>query len=182
MSHSNDTSGPASAGSLFDAAATVTRVMTGLILAALVLLVAGEAGLRGLLNYSLGYAEEVSGYFVVALTFFGAALALRARSLFEVDFIFVKLPAAAKVWLLRAFIVAALAICIVLVWRSIDLVLSSLSRGRTSSTVLRTPLWIPQMLMPAGIAMIGVFLIEQFLLSGRTFAQAPQGKGLEDRG
>lgn len=181
MSHMNDTLGPASAGPFFDAAALATRVLTGGVLAALVLLVAGEAALRALFNHSLGYAEEVSGYFVVALTFFGASLALRARSLFEVDFIFVKLPDAVKRWLLRLFIIVALVILVILIWRSVDLVLSSFSRGRTSSTVLRTPLWIPQMLMPAGLAMIAIFLVEQLMLSARSFAGASHNKGLEDR-
>lgn len=179
MSHINSNSGPASAGSLFDAAAAVTRGLTGCVLAVLVILVAGEAALRGLFNYSLGYAEEVSGYLVVALTFFGAALALRARSLFEVDFIFVKLPLRVRVWLLRLFVIVAFAICLVLIWRSIDLVLSSLTRGRTSSTVLRTPLWIPQLLMPAGLGMIAIFLFEQFLLSGRASAMSSGDHGRE---
>lgn len=182
MSHINDISGPASAGSFFDAAAAVTRGLTGCVLTVLVILVAGEAALRGVFNYSLGYAEEVSGYLVVALTFFGAALALRAGSLFEVDFLFVKLPVRARVWLLRLFVLVAFGICIVLMWRSVDLVLSSLTRGRTSSTVLRTPLWIPQLLMPAGLGMIAIFLIEQFLLSGRGSAMSSGDHGREAQG
>jgi TRAP-type C4-dicarboxylate transport system permease small subunit len=48
-------------------------------------------------------------------------------------------------------------------------VLSSLERGKFAPTVLRTPLWIPQLLMPAGFAVIGVFLIEQLLLTWRKF-------------
>ena len=45
--------------------------------------------------------------------------------------------------------------------------LSSMARGKFAPTVLRTPLWIPQLLIPAGFTVIGFFLIEQFLLTLR---------------
>ena len=84
-----DTSrGPASAGPAFDLLARITGVLTGAVLVALVLLVCTEAVLRGFANVSLGFAEELTGYAVVMLTFFGAALALRSGSLFQVHFLF----------------------------------------------------------------------------------------------
>jgi TRAP-type C4-dicarboxylate transport system permease small subunit len=165
----NKETGPASAGPAFDLMARVIRVATGVVLVALVVLVCGEAVLRGFANISLGFAEEVTGYFVVMLTFFGAALALRAGALFQVSFLFEKLPAGARTGLRRLFVVAALVVCAVVAWKANDLMLSSLERGKFAPTVLRTPLWIPQLLMPAGFAVIGVFLIEQLLLTCRKF-------------
>ncbi len=159
------TEGPASAGPAFDILAGVTRVATGAILVALVVLVCGEAFLRGVFHYSLGFAEELTGYFVVMLTFFGASLSLRQGALFQVHFVFDNLPEGTRVWLKRLFVVVALVICAVMIWKTKDLVLSSFSRGKFAPTVLRTPLWIPQMLLPAGFVVIGVFLFEQFLLT-----------------
>lgn len=160
-------SGAASAGPVFDALARLVRAATAVVLAALVVLVCSEVVLRGVANISLDIVEEMTGYFVVVLTFFGAALALRASALFQVNFIFRALPEGVRVWLFRLFVVVALAVCVVLAWRTGDLVASSLARGKFAPTVLRTPLWIPQLVMPAGFALIGVFLIEQLLLSGR---------------
>lgn len=167
MTHETDHAGPASAGPLFDAVALVLRIATGAVLAALVLLICTEATLRGLFNYSLGFTEELSGYFVVALTFFGGALALRWGALFRVGFLFDLLPARVQAVLARAFIAVALAACVVLAWRTFDLVQSSFSRGNFAPTVLRTPLWIPELLLPIGFALIAFFLVEQFLIAGR---------------
>jgi TRAP-type C4-dicarboxylate transport system permease small subunit len=161
--------GPVSAGPAFDVAARLTRIATGAVLAALVTLVCGEAFLRGAFNYSLGFAEELTGYGVVMLTFFGASLALRQGSLFQVHFLFDAVPAHVRLWLMRVFVVVALAICIILAWKTKDVMLSSFVRGKFAPTVLRTPLWIPQMLLPLGFGVIGFFLIEKVLLTfGRT--------------
>lgn len=159
--------GPASAGPAFDLVARIVKFATGLVLVALVLLVCAEAFLRGTANYSLGFAEELTGYFVVMLTFFGAALALRAGALFRVNFLFDALPANTRKAVQVAFAAAALFICVIFVWKTYGVAMSSFERGKFAPTVLRTPLWIPQMLMPAGFVVIAVFLIEQLLLSFR---------------
>ncbi|WP_319567316.1 TRAP transporter small permease [Cohaesibacter marisflavi] len=163
----NNSTGPASAGPVFDFIASLTKWATGLVLCALVLLVFSETVLRGLANYSLGFVEEVTGYFVVTLTFLGAALALRAEALFQVHFLFDAVPDHVQVWLKRLFVVASLIVCVILALRTHDLVLSSFGRGKFAPTVLRTPLWIPQMIMPIGFSLIGIFLLEKLLLSGR---------------
>lgn len=142
-------------------------MLTGVVLVGLVSLVCLEAFLRGAFNHSLGFAEELTGYGVVFLTFFGAALALRGGSLFQVHFLLDKWPEATRRWLVRAFVIAAFVICVILAWKAKDLTLSSFSRGKFAPTVLRTPLWIPQVIPPLGFALIGFFLIEQFLLTLR---------------
>ena len=158
--------GPASAGPLFEIVARVLGALTGLVLVALVVLVCAEAFLRGFANISLGFAEEVTGYFVVMLTLCGAALALRSGSLFQVHFLFQKLPSRLQVQVTRGFVILSLIVGAVLAWKGYDVMMSSFERGKFAPTVLRTPLWVPQMLLPAGFSMIGFFLIEQFLLCG----------------
>lgn len=155
----------ASAGPFFDTIGAVAKLANAAVLIILVSLVAGEALSRSLFNYSLGFVEEVTGYCVVMLTFFGAAIAMRSGSLFQVHFLYDALPRAGRVWLTRIFVLVALLICGVLIWKTNDLMLSSFSRGKFAPTVLRTPLWIPQLLLPIGFGMIGIFLIEQFLLT-----------------
>lgn len=161
--------GPASAGPIFDLIGRATQFATGSILVFLVILVCSEAFLRGAFNYSLGFAEELTGYCVVMLTFFGAALALRNGSLFRVYFLFDTMPENLKVFMKRLFICVALFICIVLAWKAKDLVISSFDRGKFAPTVLRTQLWIPQLFLPTGFVIIGIFLVEQFLLTLKKF-------------
>ena len=159
--------GPVSAGPLFDAVARVTGAATGTVLVALVSLVCLEALLRGGFNYSLGFAEEMTGYGVVFMTFFGAALALRGHAMFQVHFLLDKWPEGTRRWLVRVFVLVALVICVILAWKTKDLTLSSFSRGKFAPTVLRTPLWIPQIMLPLGFSVLAFFLVEQLLLTFR---------------
>lgn len=157
----------ASAGPLFDMVSEIIRIISSAVLAALVFLVCLEAFLRGVFNHSLGFVEEVVGYGVVFLTFFGAALALRGASMFQVHFLMDKWSEQTRHWLIRIFVIIALAICIILAWKAMDLMASSFSRGKFAPTVLRTPLWIPQIIPLLGFGVLGIFLVEQFLLTLR---------------
>lgn len=159
--------GTASAGPFFDGLARLTNWVSNTCLIGLVLLVCCEAFLRSAINYSLGFAEEVTAYLVVVLTLSGAALAVRHHALFRVEFLFQRLSHKAQTALTWAFGVLALLVCCVLAWKTMDLMLSSLSRGKFAPTVLKTPLWIPQLLMPVGFVLIMAFVIERMLLAGR---------------
>jgi TRAP-type C4-dicarboxylate transport system permease small subunit len=165
--HFDSTKGPVSAGPLFDGVARLTSFATATVLVALVSLVCLEALLRGGFNYSLGFAEELTGYGVVFITFFGAALALRGHALFQVHFLLERWPEGTRRWLVRAFVLIALVICVILAWKTKDLTLSSFSRGKFAPTVLRTPLWIPQIMLPLGFSVLAFFLVEQLLLTFR---------------
>ncbi|WP_226562484.1 TRAP transporter small permease [Salipiger thiooxidans] len=159
--------GPASAGPIFDIAARITGAATGAVLVALVSLVCLEALLRGGFNYSLGFAEELTGYGVVFMTFFGAALSLRRNAMFQVHFLLDTWPEGTRRWVIRAFVLIALVICVILIWKTKDLTLSSFSRGKFAPTVLRTPLWIPQIILPVGFSVLAFFLVEKLLLTFR---------------
>ncbi|MCA0964840.1 TRAP transporter small permease [Salipiger bermudensis] len=159
--------GPASAGPIFDIAARITGAATGAVLVALVSLVCLEALLRGGFNYSLGFAEELTGYGVVFMTFFGAAVSLRRNAMFQVHFLLDTWPERTRRWLIRAFVLISLVVCVILIWKTKDLTLSSFSRGKFAPTVLRTPLWIPQIILPAGFSVLAFFLVEKLLLTFR---------------
>lgn len=154
--------------SLFDALATGIRIIAGTILIFLTLLVTLEVVSRSLFSVSFHMVEEISGYLVIALTLLGAGLSLRDGTLFRVAFLFDKLPPAARAWLMSSFSLLGVGMCGVLIWQTCRLVASSYARGNVAPTVLMTPLWIPQMLLPFGIAVIAVFLIEQLWRQRRT--------------
>lgn len=157
--------GPVSASPFFEVLATGTRWVTNVCLVSLVVLVCTEAFLRSTLNYSLGFAEEVTSYLVVVLTLTGAALAVRYQALFQVEFLYQRFATTTRLLLTWLFGLLALIVCLVLAWKTMDLTLSSLSRGKFAPTVLRTPLWIPQLMMPIGFVVIMLFVIERITLA-----------------
>lgn len=156
---------PVSAGRLFDAMAALVRGTTGLALIVLVLMVCAEIVSRSFFNHSLKVVEELAGYLVVSLTLFGASLSLRSNSLFQVGFVLHTLPAGLQRMLNLLFQLVALGVCGVLIWQTGKLVLSSYARGNVAPTTLMTPLWIPQLLVPLGLSMIAIFIIEHLIVT-----------------
>ena len=158
---------PPSAGRLFDVLATIVRGLTGLALVALVLLVCAEIVTRFFFNHSLMVVEELAGYLVVGLTLFGASLSLRSNSLFQVGFVLQALPLGTQRLLNLLFMLLSLGVCGVLIWQTFKLVMSSYGRGNVAPTSLMTPLWIPQLLVPLGLLMIGLFIVEKLIVTLR---------------
>ena len=156
---------PASAGPFFDGVYRVTFYVGAATLLATVALVCSEAFLRSLFNFSLGFSEELTGYFLVSLTLNGAALALRERRLFQVEFLLHRTSLNVQRGLNIIFGFLILLVCVVLAFKTMDLAMSSLARGKFAATVLRTPLWIPQLLMPLGFGVLGLFVVEQLWLT-----------------
>ncbi|WP_111638864.1 TRAP transporter small permease [Marinomonas shanghaiensis] len=156
--------GVAPAAPVFNFLGKNISLLSSVMLCTLVTLVSLEVFLRSVFGYSFGFVEEVTGYLVVALTLFGAAMAVRANSLFQVQMVFDILPYKLRRLFGMAFTLIAIVICVVLALKTFDLVDSSFSRGKFAPTVLRTPLWIPQTLLPLGFTVIGVFLAEHLLI------------------
>ena len=156
-----------SAGRLFDGVAMLVRFTTGLALVLLVLLVCAEIVARFFFNHSLKIVEELAGYLVVSLTLFGASLSLRSNSLFQVGFLLNALPAGLKRVLNLCFQLISLGVCGVLIWQTGKLVLSSYARGNVAPTTLMTPLWLPQLLVPLGLLMIALFIVEHLIVTLR---------------
>ncbi|MCE3026694.1 TRAP transporter small permease [Salinicola sp. DM10] len=158
---------PASAGSVFDIIATGVRCLAGLGLVMLVILVSAEIVSRFFFAYSLRVVEELAGYIVVGLTLFGAGLAVRKNTLFQVGFLFDALPQGARRLLSLVYLTLSLAVCGVLIHYTLQLVASSYTRGNVAPTFLMTPLWIPQLLIPLGLTFIAVFIVERMIVTLR---------------
>lgn len=125
----------------------------GLLVLAAAFLVAAEVLLRGLLRWSLGGADELSGYAVAIATSFGLSFVVLERGHVRVDALYRWLP-------LR--LVAALDLLALLVLTGFLLLLAqraglvlkdTLAFGSRATTPLATPLWIPQSLWLAGFAL-----------------------------
>lgn len=164
---STQSSESVSAGSLFDTIALCVQCLAGAALVVLVVLVSAEIVSRFFFNYSLRMVEELAGYLVIGLTLFGTSLAMRRNGLFQVGFVFDALPTPVKRGLVLLYLVLSLAVCGVLIRYTFQLVLSSYERGNVAPTFLMTPLWIPQLLIPAGLVFIAIFILERGIVALR---------------
>jgi TRAP-type C4-dicarboxylate transport system permease small subunit len=140
-------------------------VLGGLLIAALVLLVASEVVLRSAFDVSLLVADEYSGYIVVALVFLGIPYALFHDALLRVDFLFERLKGKRREALSLLFDLCCLAVTAVLGLYLTRMVIASYERGTFSSTPAMTPLWFPQLVMPIGLALTALILLSR--IAGR---------------
>lgn len=159
-------------------------VLGGLLIAALVVMVATEVLLRSTFNVSLMVADEYSGYIVVALVFLGIPYALFHESLLRVDFVFERLRGKRRAALSLLFDMVCLAVTGVLGYYLTRMVSNTFDRGTFSSTPAMTPLWYPQIVMPIGLFLTAIILLARIVdgvrkLSGRMPLHDP---GHKDRG
>jgi TRAP-type C4-dicarboxylate transport system permease small subunit len=105
---------------------------------------------RKVLNVSHEWVGEYCGYTMVMIAFLAAPHALFTGSMTRVDLLANKIsPRALKV-LSIIILLITLGYLITFFIQSFTLMRNSLMRGYRSATMLRTPLWIPQLTIPAG--------------------------------
>jgi len=135
---------------------------------AIVILVVAEVALRSTIGFSFGFVEEIVSYLVVAVTFFGACFSFRKQAFFKVCFFYEMLGPRLRKLLDLAHTLIALLFCLPLFYYSIFLVISSYTRKTEAPTPLATPLYIPQLLIPAGMFVLLFFLFEFGILRLRS--------------
>lgn len=96
------------------------------------------------------WVTEVSSYMLVAVAFLGAAWTLRADGHIRMELLSeTGGPVGRRISDVAMFLVS---ICVsaALLWTGWNMASANYSFGWKSSTMLATPLWIPQMLVPLG--------------------------------
>ena len=130
-------------------------------LLALVVLVTAEVVARSFFNFSFELVDEVGGYLLAALSFFALAPSLAGGAFHSVEFIQHKLAAGARQRLVFAFTLLSLAFTGVMLGVVVRYVWRSWVQQDVASTLLQTPLWIPQLVMIVGLAALAVTLTAQ---------------------
>jgi TRAP-type C4-dicarboxylate transport system permease small subunit len=160
------------AGAAVDRLGTVAMAVSALAVALMAALVTVEVLARSFASVSTLVADEMAGYLLVVLAFFGLAESLRAGVFIRVEFIDRWLRADARRRLEAVLLVVALAYTILLAWEFWRLVMQSYRFGSTSLQVSRTPLWIPQTCMAVGASILVLQLVVETLR--RLTGEAPR--------
>ncbi len=143
---------------------TLFSVVSGLAelgLVVMMLVMAAEVVLRSGFASSLIIADETSAALLVIITFLGLSLAVRHDKLFRFDGVVRHVPD--RAWRLyeAVLFLAALAVSLVLLRFLWKFVASTFRRGTTSDGMIDYPLWIPQVFMPIGMALLVLAILEQ---------------------
>lgn len=138
--------------------ATTTGLV--LILAAMVVI---NVVLRYGFNNPWFFVEEYSGYIVVALTFLGLGYILKTKGHITLDVVTNRLRDRVKTGLMLATILVSLVTIGVMFGYSLQLALKSIWGNLRASTVMMTPLWIPQIVIAVGLLIFGLEMLMQLV-------------------
>ena len=119
-----------------------------LVMGAIVIL---ELITRNLFSYSFEMSDELGGYIIVGITFLSLPVCQVYRSYHHVQFIQARLPLRMQALSHLLFDLLSLLFCCVILWQLARFVATTYRSEDVAPTLLATPLWIPQALMPIGM-------------------------------
>lgn len=135
------------------------RWLCELAIVSMIVMVASEVFLRNLFGISLQSADELGGYLLVGVAFLSLSTCFVSGAFHKVEFIDGRLGERLRALRKLIFDAMSLVFSLLLLWQLTRLVLRSWEGGDFAATILGTPLWIPQLSMPLGIAALCYSLI-----------------------
>lgn len=149
---------------------------------ALSFLVAFEVVARKLFNFSMQGADEIGGYVMAAGVAFSFAYALFERAHTRVDVFYAQCPAILRAPLNLLAMLSIAAMAAFMLYRGIATLQESIEFKSLASTPLQTPLWIPQGIWVAGLALFALFTALFALRSLYLFVTGRFGKLNQEMG
>ncbi len=135
-------------------AASGAAFIGALLVLAGIAIVTYSVVMRYVLNTPQTWTDELVGYFLVSIVMLGVAESLRRGDHIGVDLITERLPAGARRWADMWGMTAVIIVAVSLLISSCQMVLFSYSVELYSEGYVEAPLWIPQMALVIGSAML----------------------------
>lgn len=161
---------PAAAGLLARLERGCDRVFEGVaqlcgwVLVAMALAIAVDIVLRelrtaGLIGFNWQFVAEWSTYLLIFVVFAGLAYTLRSDGHITVSLLVRRFPP--RVQSALAFVMAVISevVLVYMVYRAALWMQISLERGITSTSVIKTPMWIPNLFVVFGLALFAVAVL-----------------------
>lgn len=128
------------------------------LMASLVMVVIGVIG-RYVLKVGVVFVDEYVGYALVAMAFLALSSTLTAEKHIRIDSVVRFLPQKVQAWLEAVTSAVGLAISVFVTVQSSQRVIMSFRGGDLSVSPLETPLYIPQLFIPVGFALLDIALV-----------------------
>jgi TRAP-type C4-dicarboxylate transport system permease small subunit len=150
-------SGPAE-GRPFDLIERTSLWLSAACLIGMVLLILAEIVLRGVFNSTTEHSDELVGYLLVGVSFLSLALCQSRGAFHRVEMVQMRLGPRGQAVSALVFDLLSFAYVALTDWYFLQFVMSSYRREAMASTVLSTPLWIPESAMIVGATLLLVML------------------------
>jgi TRAP-type C4-dicarboxylate transport system permease small subunit len=123
-------------------------------MAGMAILMLAEILLRSVFNSTTEHSDELVGYLLVGVSFLSLALCQSRGAFHRVEMVQMRLGPRGQALSSLVFDVLSFAYIAVTGWYFVQFVMSSYRREAMASTVLATPLWIPESVMILGATML----------------------------
>lgn len=143
--------------------------LTCACLVAMLVMILVEVIARSFFHFSFEVVDEMGGYLTVAVSFLALAPALARKAFHNVSLVQSRLGPRAQAGWQAFFHLLALAFSLTVTVAMVRYVYRSWQQGDTASTVMRTPLWIPQTVMVVGMAVLCILLAAELAAAMRRF-------------
>ena len=131
---------------------------SGFCMAGMAILILAEVLLRGVFNATTEHSDELVGYLLVGVSFLSLALCQSRGAFHRVEMVQMRLGPRGQAVSALIFDLLSFAYIAVTNWYFLQFVLSSYRREAAASTVLATPLWIPETVMIVGATLLLIVL------------------------
>jgi len=142
---------------------------------AMMILISWDVIARYVFNSPLLFSDEVSGYLLVYICFFGAAGTLKEKRHVNVDILVNRLKTLNRKRLELVTYFLSLGFLLIFLWHAFVMVYRSYVRGVRMPSILLTPIWIPQSLLLIGTFFLVLQLIIEIRKSIKTFRSGEGG-------
>lgn len=132
-------------------------------MAGMAILMLAEILLRSVFNSTTEHSDELVGYLLVGVSFLSLALCQSRGAFHRVEMVQMRLGPRSQALSSLVFDVLSFAYIAVTGWYFVQFVMSSYRREAMASTVLATPLWIPESVMILGAAMLLLALAQSIV-------------------
>lgn len=142
------------------------------VLLAMLALIGAEALARSLAGVALESADEFGGYLLVALTFLSLSACQVTGAFHHLELVQARLSARGRAISQLAFDLLSLGFSAILLWQLTRLTWNGWSHGEVAQTQWITPLWMPMLAMPLGMAALCATLTKLLIADLRALSAA----------
>lgn len=136
----------------------VSLWLSGFCMIGMIVLILAEVVLRTFFNSTTEHSDELVGYLLVGVSFFSLALCQSTGAFHRVEMVQVRLGPHGRAVSSLVFDLLSFGYIALTDWYFLQFVMSSYRREAHASTMLATPLWIPETVMIVGATMLLVVL------------------------
>jgi TRAP-type C4-dicarboxylate transport system permease small subunit len=141
----------------------------------MVAIIGAEALSRSIAGVALEMADEFGGYLLVAISFLSLSVCQSTHAFHHLELVQPRLSDRGRAICAFTFDLLALLFSAVVLWQLTRMEWFSWTTGDVAPTELQTPLWIPRLVMPVGMAALCATLVKKLVVDARRLARLYAG-------